>query len=139
MDATVKQPDLLEMVKKFSELQELVPYVEKFCLKYRELFPQTDGPQVVQQDIFSPELLLGDDGEGEMRSGIGSSIIELMKRFNRPMEPIEIKKAYQKMYLPAASKEEIKKSRRNVQSSILYLVRRKKLLKQPEDGKYRVV
>ena len=137
MEST-KQPDFPAMVKKFSELQELVPYVERFCLKYKELFP-TDNQNVVQQDIFSPEILLeGENKEEGLRSGIGKGILDLIKRFNRPMKPLEIKKAYQKMYLPAASKEEIKKSRRNVQSSLLYLVKRKKLLKQTEDGKYEV-
>lgn len=138
MDAS-KQPDFLEMVNKFSQLKEFIPYLEGFCLKYRELFP-TNNPKIIQQDIFSPEALLeGDDKSDDLRSGIGKSILELMKRFDRPMKPIEIKKAYQKMYLPAASKEDVKKSRRNVQSSLLYLIKRKKLLRKTEDGKYEVV
>jgi hypothetical protein len=140
MDST-KPLSLTDMINKFDQLKELVPYVEKFCSKYRELFP-SDDPKVEQQNLFKPiEQLLNDDSSENdiMRNGTGSNIFGIIKNFNRPMLPIEIKKAYQKIYLPHASKEEIKKTKRNIQASLMYLIKVKKIVTKNSDGKYQLV
>jgi hypothetical protein len=79
---SAKPLSLTDMIKKFDELKELVPYVEKFCSKYRELFP-SDDQKVEQQNLFKPiEQLLNDDNSGNdtMRNGTGANIFGIMKK-----------------------------------------------------------
>ena len=126
--------DVLEMAQKLKELENLVPYVEKFCKKYRELFPiQT----VVQESLFSQEDLLRDNilGKG-MRSEINAKIINVMKKYKRSMRPLEIKIAYEKEHLPNASKEDIKTSRKIIQQKLLYLQNVKNVLGKNSKGEY---
>jgi hypothetical protein len=133
-----KQLDMFEMAQKLKELENLIPHIESFCCKYRELFPNTEEPKVEQVNAFQFERLLEDDEKDtkKLRTGQSSKIIGLIRGFNRPLEPIEIKKAYYKMYgKPSDNKQKLYRS---IQQGLLYLTHKRKILIQTEDGKYKI-